>query len=186
MIRNTAQTKQTNIAPNTILPSLSGRAHQLTIPATATLAMGSLFIGSLSSVKTTACTNPRLGSTGWNTFTCCWTAPKRHINKWVRIIPTITVGQRKKVTAVTFFRCPTVTMKRMWSNSASKCHVPWYCQLSMGMPDYLISPWTKWPTSWQTTISDAFSWMKMIEFKFKFHWNLFPGVQLTINQHWFR
>ena len=113
MIRNTAQTKQTNIAPNTILPSLSGRAHQLTIPATATLAMGSLFIGSLSSVKTTACTNPRLGSTGWNTFTCCWTAPKRHINKWVRIIPTITVGQRKKVTAVTFFRCPTVTMRRM-------------------------------------------------------------------------
>ena len=23
-------------------------------------------------------------------------------------------------------------------------------------------------------------------FRFKFHWNLFPGVQLTINQHWFR
>ena len=27
---------------------------------------------------------------------------------------------------------------------------------------------------------------KMIEFWFKFHWSLFPGVQLTIRQHWFR
>ena len=26
----------------------------------------------------------------------------------------------------------------------------------------------------------------MIEFRFKFHWNMFPGVQLTISQHWFR
>ena len=27
---------------------------------------------------------------------------------------------------------------------------------------------------------------KMMEFRFKFHWNWFPGVQLTIRQHWFR
>ena len=26
----------------------------------------------------------------------------------------------------------------------------------------------------------------MIEFRFKSHWNLFPNVQLTISQHWFR
>ena len=26
----------------------------------------------------------------------------------------------------------------------------------------------------------------MTEFWFKFHWNLFPGVQMTISQHWFR
>ena len=26
----------------------------------------------------------------------------------------------------------------------------------------------------------------MVEFRFKFRWNLFPGLQLTINQHWFR
>ena len=38
---------------------------------------------------------------------------------------------------------------------------------------------------WQTTFSNAFSWMKMIEFRIKFHWNLLPGVQLTIKQHWF-
>ena len=38
----------------------------------------------------------------------------------------------------------------------------------------------------QTTVSNAFSWMKMFEFSLKFHWNLFPGVQLTIFQHWFK
>ena len=51
---------------------------------------------------------------------------------------------------------------------------------------WLISPWTKWPPFWQKIFSHAFSWMKMIEFWFKFHWNLFLGVKLTISQHWFR
>ena len=36
----------------------------------------------------------------------------------------------------------------------------------------------------QTTLSSAFSWMKM--FRFKFHRRLFRGVQLTIFQHWLR
>ena len=36
----------------------------------------------------------------------------------------------------------------------------------------LISPWTKWPPLWQTTFSNRFSLMKMIEFLFKFLWNL--------------
>ena len=38
----------------------------------------------------------------------------------------------------------------------------------------------------QTTFSNAFSWMKMFEFRLKFHWSLFPRVQLTILQQWFR
>ena len=38
----------------------------------------------------------------------------------------------------------------------------------------------------QTTFSKAFSWMKMIEFRLRFHWSLFPRVKLTISQHWFR
>ena len=37
----------------------------------------------------------------------------------------------------------------------------------------------------QTTFSNAFSWMKMFEFQLKFHWSLFPRVQLTIFQQWF-
>ena len=39
---------------------------------------------------------------------------------------------------------------------------------------------------WQTTFSNAFSWMKIYEFRLRFHWNLFLRVQLTIFQHWFR
>ena len=38
----------------------------------------------------------------------------------------------------------------------------------------------------QTTLSIAFSLMKMVEFSLKFHWSLFIRVQLTIFQHWFR
>ena len=37
----------------------------------------------------------------------------------------------------------------------------------------------------QTTFSNAFSWMKMFEFRLQFHWSLFPRVQLTIFQQWF-
>ena len=38
----------------------------------------------------------------------------------------------------------------------------------------------------QTAFSNAFSWMKMYKFWWRFHWSLFPGFQLTIFQHWFR
>ena len=38
----------------------------------------------------------------------------------------------------------------------------------------------------QTTLSNAFSWMKMLECRLRFHWSLFLRVKLTIIQHWFR
>ena len=38
----------------------------------------------------------------------------------------------------------------------------------------------------QTTFSNAFSWIKMYEFRLRFHWSLLLRVQLTIFQHWFR
>ena len=37
----------------------------------------------------------------------------------------------------------------------------------------------------QTTFSTAFSWMKMLKSRLKFHWCLFLRVQSTIFQHWF-
>ena len=49
--------------------------------------------------------------------------------------------------------------------------------------------WCVWLTHWgrdkmaaiaQTTVSNAFSWMKIHEFRFKFPWNLFQRAQLTI------
>ena len=39
---------------------------------------------------------------------------------------------------------------------------------------------------WQTTFSNAFSWMKMYECLLRFHWNLFLRFELTIFHHWFR
>ena len=53
-------------------------------------------------------------------------------------------------------------------------------------PPIIPTPLTKLLPFWPTTFSNAFSWKKMIKFRFKVHWNLFPGVQLTINQHWLR
>ena len=38
----------------------------------------------------------------------------------------------------------------------------------------------------QTTFLNIFSWMKIYEFRSKFHWNLFLRVQLTIFRHWHR
>ena len=38
----------------------------------------------------------------------------------------------------------------------------------------------------QTTFSNAFSWMKMYEFRLRFHWSLFLRFQLTVFQYWFR
>ena len=38
----------------------------------------------------------------------------------------------------------------------------------------------------QTIFSSAFSWMKMFEFRLKFHQSLFLRVQFIIFQHWFR
>ena len=38
----------------------------------------------------------------------------------------------------------------------------------------------------QTIFSNAFSWMKMYEFRLRFQWYLFLGFELTIFQPWFR
>ena len=59
----------------------------------------------------------------------------------------------------------------------------------------IILRWFNWLTHWgwdkmaaisQTTFSNAFSWMKMHEFRWTFHWNLYLSVKLTASQHWFR
>ena len=38
----------------------------------------------------------------------------------------------------------------------------------------------------QTIFWNVFSWMKMYEFRLRFHWNMFLRFELTIVQHWFR
>ena len=46
--------------------------------------------------------------------------------------------------------------------------------------------WDKMDAIFQTTILNAFSWMKMYKFWLIFHWSLLPRVHLTIFQHWSR
>ena len=55
-------------------------------------------------------------------------------------------------------------------------------------PPLMLTHWgrDKMDAISQTTFSNAFSWMKIYEFRLSCHWSLFVRVQLTIFQHWFR
>ena len=46
--------------------------------------------------------------------------------------------------------------------------------------------WGKVAAVFQTTFWNGFSWIKMHQLRLIFHWSLFPRVQLTIFQHWFK
>ena len=47
------------------------------------------------------------------------------------------------------------------------------------------SGWNQMDAVSQTTVSNALSWMKIYEFRLRFHWNLFLMIQSTKFQHWF-
>ena len=79
----------------------------------------------------------------------------------------------------TFFMC-------LFMNTVNKTLYMLHVDFSFltSSPNYLtehIEAEAKWPP-----FSTAFSWLKMYEFRLRFHWKLFPGVQLTIFHHWFR
>ena len=77
----------------------------------------------------------------------------------------------------------------MWGARASATMVltSLSCNIPVSAPDGLTH-WgqDKMAAIFQTTFSNAFSWMKMYKFQLRFHWSLFLRVQLTIFQHWFR
>ena len=65
---------------------------------------------------------------------------------------------------------------------------PWECYgwgSWSSVPQHIEAE-TKWPTFFQMTFSNTFSWMKIFEFWLKCRGILFPRVQLTICQHCFR
>ena len=53
---------------------------------------------------------------------------------------------------------------------------------------YILIHWgrDKMAAIFQTTSSNAFSWMEKCKLGLLFHWSLFPRVQLIIFQYWFR
>ena len=77
-----------------------------------------------------------------------------------------------------------------WSTIYCSIGVIWYWPI-LPIPFRITSPLTHWgwdkiDATFQTTFSNAFSWMKIYEFWLSFHWSLSIRVQLTIFQHWFR
>ena len=62
------------------------------------------------------------------------------------------------------------------------------CPFYGGIATVLLTHWgrDKMAAIFQTTFSNAYSRMKMYEFRLKFHWNLFLRVQFTTFKHWFR
>ena len=56
------------------------------------------------------------------------------------------------------------------------------------IPGIILTHWgrDKMAAISQTMFSNAFSWMKIYQFRLGFHWSLFPRVQLTISQQMFR
>ena len=85
----------------------------------------------------------------------------------------------------------TYTVSRSWLfHSLNTLHVHWSRQprVFRHLTSFLLTHWArdKMDAISKTTFSSAFSWMKMFEFRLKFHWGLFLRVQLTIFHHWFR
>ena len=78
-------------------------------------------------------------------------------------------------------------LQLIWRSSTRR----WNPQVPMSK--WVAGPWFK--AHWgrdeidaisQMTSSNAFSWMKMNEFRLGFHWSLFLRFELTIFHHWFR
>ena len=67
----------------------------------------------------------------------------------------------------------------------------WYDLLwNVKWPDLFVylTPlsWEKIEAISKTTFSNAISWMKIDEFLLQFQWSLYPSIEFTIFQHWFR
>ena len=62
----------------------------------------------------------------------------------------------------------------------------WYMRYTLKYA-HLLTHWGRYKMAAisQTIFSNAFSWMKIYEFRLRFHWSLFLVVQTTISQHWF-
>ena len=73
----------------------------------------------------------------------------------------------------------------LYQNHAQGLHFVVFCCGLVSMNFNTLRP-RQMDAIFQTTFSNTFSWMKMNEFRLKFHWSLFPRVKLTTFHHWFR
>ena len=96
---------------------------------------------------------------------------------------TLMIRRRVRVSfdAIVFKRCPRKFQVRLLVSRT------WFRYVEIA-PCNTLTQWgrDKMAAVSQTTLSNAFSWMKILEFRLKCHRSLFRRVQLTIIQHWFR
>ena len=124
---------------------------------------------------------------------CSWNSADRRCSNYIWMIDNLIAYK-----GASYIRDLTVVLYRVgsWAEIISRCSAPLWGHLN-GLPIIskhilwgfsLLAPWgrDKMAAVSQTILSNAFSWMKMLEFWLRFHWSLFLRVQLTIFQHWFR
>ena len=70
-----------------------------------------------------------------------------------------------------------------FTNNHISC-VTWWLNICSGCP-LTHGGWDKMVAIFHTTFWNGFSRTKMYEVRLRFHWSLFPRVQLTIFQYWF-
>ena len=100
-----------------------------------------------------------------------------------------------------YIHCPSININHaqlQWvienriSNATCSCHKRleslWCCLHVLCWTAFKLTHWSrdKMDAISQTTLWSSFPWMKMFEFRLKFHWSMFLRVQLTKFQHWFR
>ena len=107
---------------------------------------------------------------------CCLMAPSHYLNndKGIRVVFNRVQFHRK------FSRY--ISLIVFISKIAS-------LRLQLDLPEVNeLTDWVqdKMAAIFQITFSDAFSGMKMYRFQLRFHWRLFPRVQITIFQYLFR
>ena len=99
----------------------------------------------------------------------------------------IKLTQRK--TQLVLSICCVLSNKPQWVKYKSTTNMPHYSTKGKFTASiFVLTQWgrEKKAATFQTTFSNAFSWMKIYEFQLRFHWGLFLSVQLTMFQHWFR
>ena len=78
-----------------------------------------------------------------------------------------------------------LSSKSIYTVAFATCLTTFFSMVQIGQIVQLLTHWGRYKMAAisQTILSNSFSWMKMLEFRLKFHQNLFHRVQFTIFQH---
>ena len=119
------------------------------------------------------CTLPWCASRGWYIAHENWTS-------WIRSIVL------SNLSFIDTWSCCDTNRSHITSSTISKCIYWFFSNIDFQLR--LFTHWGRDKTAAisKTTFSNVFSWMKIYEFRSRFHWSLFLRFKLTISQHWFR